>query len=112
MNKPIETTYEFKFVRNVVRCTACLILTALSCFLLQTTPSERRFPGRCSFIGGGNFAYDARQGELDYDPFAYDVASLGQLFCEAIQVRSLRMKTLRQVINATHISISHLWSLS
>jgi len=51
----------------------------------SSTPAERRLPSRNSFISGGNFAYDIAQGELDYDPFAFDVGALGQLFCFKFQ---------------------------
>lgn len=51
-----------------------------------STPAERRLPCN-SFISGGNFAYDTAQGELDFDPFAFDVGALGQLFCFKFQVR-------------------------
>ncbi|KDQ14225.1 hypothetical protein BOTBODRAFT_353868 [Botryobasidium botryosum FD-172 SS1] len=54
-------------------------------FPRTSRPAERRLPGHESFIGGGNFSYDTAQGELDYDPFAYDVAALGQFFCENFQ---------------------------
>ena len=56
-------------------------------FPRTSTPSERRLLASNSFITGGNFAYDTAQGELDYDPFAFDVGALGQLFCEMFQVR-------------------------
>ncbi|KDQ12295.1 hypothetical protein BOTBODRAFT_113272 [Botryobasidium botryosum FD-172 SS1] len=54
-------------------------------FPRTSTPTERRLPGHESFICGGNYSYDTAQGELDYDPFAYDVAALGQLLCEKFQ---------------------------
>ncbi|KAH7906965.1 kinase-like domain-containing protein [Hygrophoropsis aurantiaca] len=50
-----------------------------------STPSERRLPASESFIIGCNFVYDTAQGELDYDPFAFDVCALGMLFCEYFQ---------------------------
>lgn len=56
-------------------------------FPRTSTPSERRLPARDSLIIGGNYTYDTAQGELDYDPFAYDVGALGQHFCEMFQVR-------------------------
>lgn len=53
-----------------------------------STPAERRMSVVPSImVGGGNIAYDYAQGELDYDPFAFDVGSLGQLFCEQAQVQ-------------------------
>ncbi|KAH7902869.1 hypothetical protein BJ138DRAFT_1168786, partial [Hygrophoropsis aurantiaca] len=47
-----------------------------------STPSERRLPAVESFIIGCSFAYDTAQGELDYDPFAFDVCALGMLLCD------------------------------
>lgn len=32
---------------------------------------------------------DAANGDIMYDPFAYDVACLGGLFCEVLGVRSV-----------------------
>lgn len=62
-------------------------------FPRTSTPAERRLPGRDSFICGGNFSYDTAQGELDYDPFAYDVAALGQFFCQEFQVCNFSLIT-------------------
>ncbi|KAH7905960.1 hypothetical protein BJ138DRAFT_1225752 [Hygrophoropsis aurantiaca] len=51
-----------------------------------STPCERRLPAVESFIIGCSFAYDTAQGELDYDPFAFNVCALGVLFCEYFQI--------------------------
>ncbi|RDB18101.1 hypothetical protein Hypma_000978 [Hypsizygus marmoreus] len=55
-------------------------------FPSTSTLAERRLEcGWYTIVGGGNYAYDVAQGELDYDPFAYDIGSLGQLFCQLAQ---------------------------
>jgi hypothetical protein len=51
------------------------------------TRDECRLPSRMSWIGGQSQPHDTRQGELDYDPFAFDVGCLGVLFCRDFQVR-------------------------
>lgn len=45
-----------------------------------------RLPYRKSFQGSGNQPFDTSQGEYDYDPFAYDVGTLGVVFCQRYQV--------------------------
>jgi hypothetical protein len=52
----------------------------------DSTPAERRLPWIQSFQGPWVDIYDTQQGELDYDPFGYDVACLGELFCIEFQV--------------------------
>jgi hypothetical protein len=52
----------------------------------DSTPAERRLPWIQSLQGPWVDIYDTGQGELDYDPFAYDVACLGQFFCVEFQV--------------------------
>lgn len=37
---------------------------------------------------------DILQGELDYNPFAYDVGTLGSVFCESYQVSNFKMPRL------------------
>jgi hypothetical protein len=44
-------------------------------------------PYRDSFDGSGYHPYDTAQGEYDYNPFAFDVGTLGVVFCEHYQVR-------------------------
>lgn len=41
---------------------------------------------------------DTSQGEFDYDPFAYDVGTLGVVFCEWYQVRQM----LRPLLGLSH----------
>ena len=55
------------------------------------TPAELRLPYNMSWHGGSNQPKDTAQGELDYDPFAFDVGCLGVLFCDAFQVRAVVM---------------------
>ncbi|KAF8174269.1 other/AgaK1 protein kinase [Pholiota molesta] len=42
-------------------------------------------PYRDSFDGSGYHPYDTAQGEFDYNPFAFDVGTLGVVFCEHYQ---------------------------
>ena len=55
----------------------------------DATREECRLPSNMSFDGGLNQPHDTRQGELDYDPFAFDVGCLGVLLCGEFQVRVL-----------------------
>jgi hypothetical protein len=52
----------------------------------ESIPAERRLPWVLSREGPFVYVYDTRQGELDYDPFAYDIACLGELLCVKFQV--------------------------
>jgi hypothetical protein len=45
-----------------------------------------RLPYKESLLGQGPHPYDTAQGERDYDPFAFDVGTLGVAFCYAFQV--------------------------
>jgi hypothetical protein len=56
-------------------------------FPLESKLSERRLPAQESFIMWCSSARDTEQGELDYDPFAFDVASFGIYFCQKFQVQ-------------------------
>jgi hypothetical protein len=49
---------------------------------------EGRLPFLMSDVGSVDRPYDISQGEFDYDPFAWDVACLGMVFCRQFQVRS------------------------
>ncbi len=50
-------------------------------------PSQRRLPYKDSWSGTDYFnIHDTHQGKHDYDPFAFDVALLGYLFCCRFQV--------------------------
>jgi hypothetical protein len=55
-------------------------------FKPDSTPAERRLPSKFSWHGGYHQPYDTSQGELDYDPFAIDVACMGNFFREDLQV--------------------------
>jgi hypothetical protein len=44
-----------------------------------------RLPSNESFVGSYTPA-DTLQGEFEYNPFAYDVGSLGAMFCDKYQV--------------------------
>ena len=50
------------------------------------TREECRLPSAHSWSGGQNQPLDTCQGELDYDPFIFDVGCLGVLFCDKFQV--------------------------
>jgi hypothetical protein len=63
-------------------------------FPATSTPYERRLPASESFIGGCSIAFDTSQGELDYDPFAFDVGALGMCLCEKFQARLSLARTI------------------
>lgn len=50
-------------------------------------PVKRRLSSNLSFQGTFNRPHDTMQGELDYDPFAFDVGCLGVMFCNMFHVR-------------------------
>ncbi|KAH7887245.1 hypothetical protein F5I97DRAFT_1828376 [Phlebopus sp. FC_14] len=52
---------------------------------LDSKASETRLPAHESYIWFCSVANDTAQGELDYEPFAFDVGSLGMFFCEEFQ---------------------------
>lgn len=58
----------------------------VSLYLPSSRPGTVRRPYTESFLGRGPHPYDTDQGELDYDPFAFDVGTLGVSFCERFQV--------------------------
>ena len=55
-------------------------------FPITATREECRLPSKPSLGGGYDQPNDTSQGELNYDPFAYDVGCLGVLFCHEFQV--------------------------
>lgn len=50
------------------------------------TREECRLPISYACDGGQNQPLDTRQGELDYDPFVFDVGCLGVLFSDEFHV--------------------------
>ena len=52
-----------------------------------TDRTKIRLPSRESYIGTWWPPSDTSQGEFDYNPFAYDVGTLGVFFCQYFQVR-------------------------
>ena len=59
-------------------------------FPTTVTREQCRLPSKLSWSGGYDQPNDTSQGELDYDPFAYDVGHLGVLFCHEFQVCFVR----------------------
>src|SRR5882762_6235185 len=53
----------------------------------NSTPADMRLPSSLSWWGSYNQPADTAQGELDYDPFAFDVGCLGVLFWNRFGVR-------------------------
>ena len=51
-------------------------------------PGTLKLPRKESWVGTYGPS-DTSQGEFDYDPFAYDVGTLGIVFCEFYQVRRM-----------------------
>ena len=55
--------------------------------------SEYRLPAYMSWAGQPELhLFDTAQGETDYNPFAYDVACLGNIFLYSYAVRFLMMR--------------------
>jgi hypothetical protein len=52
----------------------------------DTDRTQYRLPYQESWLGTGFQLHDASQGEFDYDPFAFDVGTLGDVFCSEYQV--------------------------
>ncbi|XP_006463400.1 hypothetical protein AGABI2DRAFT_120221 [Agaricus bisporus var. bisporus H97] len=64
----------------------CLFDFDLSMMLPPDTDRTRcRLPYRESWISSGWQTHDTSQGEFDYDPFAFDVGMLGDVFCTEYQ---------------------------
>ncbi|EKM77350.1 hypothetical protein AGABI1DRAFT_130437 [Agaricus bisporus var. burnettii JB137-S8] len=64
----------------------CLFDFDLSMMLPPDTDRTRcRLPYRESWIGSWSRTHDTSQGEFDYDPFAFDVGMLGDIFCTEYQ---------------------------
>lgn len=55
-------------------------------FPLNSTAADMRLPSSLSRWGSYNQPSDTAQGELDYDPFAFDVGCLGVLFWDRFGV--------------------------
>ena len=78
-------------VRRTLRCDGHLVygindFDVSIIFPPSVTREECRLPISGSWYGGQNQPLDTRQGELDYDPFVFDVGCLGVLFCDNFQV--------------------------
>ncbi|KAH6905096.1 hypothetical protein BKA70DRAFT_506662 [Coprinopsis sp. MPI-PUGE-AT-0042] len=58
-----------------------------------------RLPYKESYLGRGPHPYDTTQGELDYDPFAFDVGALGVTFCNAFQHLSRDLPLLAPLLD-------------
>lgn len=59
---------------------------------MMLKPGQRRLPSHLSWIGGISPPDDTSQGELDYDPFAFDVGCLGVLITMVFKVCHLQGK--------------------
>jgi len=68
-------------------------------FPTTSTTVKHRLPSNLAWDGGYNQLHDTWKGEVDYDPFAYDVGCLGILFCDEFQVRLIRQYELGRVAN-------------
>lgn len=53
---------------------------------MMLKPGQRRLPCHFSWIGGIDAPDDTTHGELDYDPFAFDVGCLGLVFDRYFEV--------------------------
>ncbi|TFK21331.1 hypothetical protein FA15DRAFT_598045 [Coprinopsis marcescibilis] len=61
--------------------------------------SKFRLPYKMSFYGNMFRPYDTAQGEPDYDPFAFDVGNLGQLWCSFYQHHSVDLPILAPLLD-------------
>ncbi|KAH7890135.1 hypothetical protein F5I97DRAFT_1850396 [Phlebopus sp. FC_14] len=68
-------------------------------FPLDSKPSERRLHASESFLWYCSIAKDTSQGELDYDPFAFDVGSFGMFFCDEFQHLSTMVPMLAPLLD-------------
>lgn len=58
-----------------------------SILLPATTPLNKcRLPYTGTHYGAWDGPHDVKQGEYDYNPFAYDVGCVGRSFCAHFQV--------------------------
>jgi hypothetical protein len=85
----IEHNLSRQTLRSQGKLVYCWIDFGFSVMFSPTSlPSERRLSTAGDYLVlGCNYTHDTSQGEIDYDPFADDVGSLGQLFCEQFQVQ-------------------------
>ncbi|CAA7268456.1 unnamed protein product [Cyclocybe aegerita] len=61
--------------------------------------SEFRLPYKMSWCGSYNHPFDTAQGEFDYDPFAYDVGTMGREFCQEYQHLSASLPLLAPLLD-------------
>ncbi|KAJ3531947.1 hypothetical protein NMY22_g7952 [Coprinellus aureogranulatus] len=61
--------------------------------------SACRLPSEMSYHGSYPQPDDASQGEPDYDPFAFDVACLGLLFCSILYVHLTDLPFLEPLLD-------------
>ncbi|XP_006457401.1 hypothetical protein AGABI2DRAFT_123271 [Agaricus bisporus var. bisporus H97] len=85
-----DTLYENCSVRSQLQwsgqLTYCLFDFDISMMLPMDTDRTRcRLPYKLSWDGSGYQPHDTMQGEFDYNPFAYDVGTLGSVLCAHYQ---------------------------
>ncbi|CAA7268460.1 unnamed protein product [Cyclocybe aegerita] len=61
--------------------------------------SEFRLPYDMSWYGSYNQPFDTAQGEFDYDPFAFDVGTMGREFCDWFQHLSADLPLLAPLLD-------------
>ncbi|KAJ3506405.1 hypothetical protein NLJ89_g6885 [Agrocybe chaxingu] len=61
--------------------------------------SDFRLPYRMSWDGSYNQPFDTAQGEFDYDPFAFDVGTMGREFCRYYQHASKDLPLLAPLLD-------------
>ncbi|KAJ3506406.1 hypothetical protein NLJ89_g6886 [Agrocybe chaxingu] len=65
----------------------------------EVEKSEFRLPYKMSWCGSYNHPFDTVQGEFDYDPFAYDVGTMGREFCQEYQHLSASLPLLAPLLD-------------
>jgi hypothetical protein len=86
--------YDYQMLRQASRREGRLVYAMFDfdvsfIFPSSSTLEQRRLPYHLSWWGTFSPLHDTAQGELDYDPFAFDVGVLGVLFCHNFQVGPL-----------------------
>ncbi|XP_006462230.1 hypothetical protein AGABI2DRAFT_119089 [Agaricus bisporus var. bisporus H97] len=84
------TYYDYSAARERLQwsnqLTYCLFDFDISMMLpADTDQVQCRFPYKLSWDGSGYQPRDTSQGEFDYNPFAYDVGTLGRVLCTEYQ---------------------------
>ncbi|KIM35890.1 hypothetical protein M413DRAFT_449518 [Hebeloma cylindrosporum] len=86
-------------LRNEGKLSYAMIDFDWSMMVAPESKGRCRFPYHMSWWGSGFSPHDTRQGEFDYDPFAFDVGMLGVVFCVHYQQHSKRLPMLAPLLD-------------